>query len=92
MGARIDEVFALDGEAGAAEGATREREHALMLIFAQTDRPTGLARGWIEGEDAAPAAVETRPSDAPIGEDSGESVEGVAFADGAEIEVQPGGV
>ena len=88
MGARIDEVFALDGETGAAEGAMREREHALMSVLAEANGPTALTRGRIERKYAAPAAVQTRAGDGPIGEDGGESVQGVAFTDGAEIEVQ----
>ena len=92
VGAGVDEVFTLDGEAGAAEGGAGEGEGALRGAFADTDGPAGLAGGRVEGEGAAAAALQTRGGDAPVGEDLGHPVEGVAFADGAEVEMETRGV
>jgi len=88
VGAGVDEVFALDGEAGAAEGGVGEGEGAMRGAFAETDGPAGLAGGRVESEGAAAAALEARGGDAPVGEDLGHAVEGVAFADGAEVEME----
>ena len=66
-GAGVDEVFALDGEAGAAEGGAGEGESALRGAFADTNGPAGLVGGRVEGEGAAATALEAGGGDAPVG-------------------------
>ena len=85
-GAGVHDVLALFGLAGGTEGLVDEGDFAVAVFGVETDGPGGFADGGAEGEEGTVAGIEEGVLDAPVIEDGDGLIEGVAFADGAEVE------
>lgn len=83
---------ALHGDARTTERDFREREHPVRHVFSDTDGPAGVSGGSCQSEGGAAATLQAGGGDGPLAKLRGHAVEGVAFADGAEVEVQSSGV
>ncbi len=79
-------MLALFGLAGGAEGLVDEGDFAVAVLGVEADDPGGFVDGSAEGEEGAVAGIEECVLNAPVIEDGDGLIEGVAFADGSEVE------
>ncbi len=84
QGAGIHEMGTFDHETAATEGAVT-KVHAAGAI-GEGDAPGLFVSRTAKGEEGAVASVEEGVGDAPFFKNGGGLIEGVAFADGSEIE------
>lgn len=81
-GAGVDDVLALFGLAGGAEGLVDEGDFEMAVLFVEPDGPSGFVNGRADSEEGAVAGIEEGILNAPVGEDRDSLIEGVPFADG----------